>query len=505
MSNRRADFARLQRDQAAFSQQAIGMPLYLYQTDWAQYAKEIATERRNEVVTVEMPRQSGKNETSAHLEVGLLAAQGRKGGDIVKCAPTWQPQIVASMKRFDDRAAQLNERLRSVRFRPKQTYMRICERASISFLSAAPTANVVGATASMLLEVDEAQDVGKGKYDKDFAPMRASTGAPVVLYGTTWTSDTLLAREKRSISEGRVAGRIFRITPDRVAEENPAYGRFVDSQIAAMGRNHPIVKTQYFLEELENQGRVFNAQQLRLMIGQHQPATQRTNEAQIVAGLDFAGADENAGELVSMATGSNRDSVALSIGSLHWMPIADGIVEPIVRVLARYEWVNVNPVTLHSALYRLLGETWKVDKVCCDETGVGSAPTAFLRTALNKYGRDIVDGRIFDSAWNTHSELATKYIAAAYGGRVLDPQTKAFDPIAKATQESADTEDPHVHSWWQRGHARLEAKETKRMRLYVPDSEGHDDLLLSDMLMTLAAHECGQPRTIQTANIDFYG
>jgi hypothetical protein len=33
----------------------------------------------------------------------------------------------------------------------------------------------------------------------------------------------------------------------------------------------------------------------------------------------------------------------------------------------------------------------------------------------------------------------------------------------------------------------LQARETKRMRAYVPETEGHDDLLVSEMLMVDAA------------------
>ena len=47
------------------------------------------------------------------------------------------------------------------------------------FFSADPGAQVVGGTASLLLECDEAQDVRETKWDKDFEPMAASTNATV--------------------------------------------------------------------------------------------------------------------------------------------------------------------------------------------------------------------------------------------------------------------------------------------------------------------------------------
>src|SRR3972149_4082452 len=55
--------------------------------------------------------------------------------------------------------------------------------ARMVFLSAEPESNVVGHTADMILEVDEAQDVDIEKFDKEFRPMAASTAATTVYYG----------------------------------------------------------------------------------------------------------------------------------------------------------------------------------------------------------------------------------------------------------------------------------------------------------------------------------
>ena len=48
-------------------------------------------------------------------------------------------------------------------------------KARAIFLSADESANVVGNTAHILLEIDEAQDVSKDKYTKEFKPMGATT------------------------------------------------------------------------------------------------------------------------------------------------------------------------------------------------------------------------------------------------------------------------------------------------------------------------------------------
>lgn len=505
---RKAEFRQIQRDVGEWSRRAVGLPLYPYQIGWANHCLAAMAAGEITTVTIEMPRQSGKNETSAQMEVLALARFGKQGGAIVKTAPTFKPQIVNSKERFGQRADMVTERIKWLKFKPSMGYKYKCGRASIDFLSADPKASVVGATASLAMEVDEAQDVDKAKFDKDFSPMRASKGAPIIAYGTTWTDDTLLERFKADVLEGRSRGKVIRVLPDVVARDNPAYGDFVDSEVRRLGREHPFVKTQYFLEALKSAGRMLSAQQLELMIGNHPRQDRREGEAQIVAGLDFAGADEELDDLVSLANASARDSVGLTIGSVTWVRLAEGLLIPHVRTLNRFEWVNMPPLSLHNTLYEILHNRYRVDLVFCDATGIGATGTAMLKKALDRPGRERVEGKTFDSAWNTQTDLAFSYIATINNGHLQDYQPRGddgqmFDPVAVAGQESPPT-DRHRHIWWQRGHARLEAKPAKRVRMYVPSSEGHDDMLLSDALMVMAAANVGQPQTMTSGQIDWY-
>lgn len=345
-------YHRAQRNILYFSQYMVGVPLYPYQAKWAQYIMDLLASGRNETVIVEMSRQSGKNQGQSIYQIAALARFRNLDRSIVASAPTAKPQLINSKMRFAALSERLTNRHPWLKLKPAQGYIFKCRNASIHFLSADPTAQVVGATASLCLNVDEAQDTPEEVYQKRFSPMRASTNAPVIMFGTTWDTNNIFAKTKRSILEGRARGKIFRVLPEEIALSNPAYGEFVDSEVRARGRDHPYIRTQYFLEELDTAGRMLNPQQLELMIGSHSRQERRTNEPLIVAGLDFAGADERAGELVSMATASARDSVALSVAAVKWVPMADGILLPHIRVLNRYEWVNVNPVTLHNMLSR---------------------------------------------------------------------------------------------------------------------------------------------------------
>lgn len=511
MTSRRDSFKRYQNDLFLFSRDLIGVPLYPYQTGWAQYILDTIVAGRNETIIIEMARQSGKNQGQAAYQVAALARFGSRDKSIVACAPTYRPQLINSKMRFESLAQRVTAKTPWLKFKGSMGYIYKCRRSSIHFLSADPHASVVGATASLILNVDEAQDTDIGTYQKKFSPMRASTNAPVVLFGTTWDNQNLLATTKRSVAEGRTPGKIYRVLPEEIALSNPAYGEFVDGEARAYGRDHPYIKTQYYLEELDTAGRMLSVQQLEMMIGDHPRQERRQNEHIIVAGLDFAGADESAGELVSLATASARDSVALTIGAVTWIRVADGLQVPHIRILNRYEWVNVNPVTLHNVLYQLLWERWRVNRVHCDATGIGATGTAMLQAAINKPGRpEVVIGVGFDSAWNTQTDLAFNYLAAINNGHLQDYQPSStgslagYDPIAVAGADVAPRSDAHQHIWWQRGHAKLEAKPSKRVRMYVPSSEGHDDLLISDSLMVHAAYQVGQPQVMKSSSIDLY-
>ena len=94
---RYAGMKRVLSDIGAFSTRVLGLPLRHYQLAVARAALESAAERRGLTLTVLMPRQAGKNQLSAHLEAFLLARHQRSGGALVKCAPTFKPQVLTSI------------------------------------------------------------------------------------------------------------------------------------------------------------------------------------------------------------------------------------------------------------------------------------------------------------------------------------------------------------------------------------------------------------------------
>ncbi|HEX7474949.1 MAG TPA: hypothetical protein VF318_03205, partial [Dehalococcoidales bacterium] len=140
------------------------------------------------------------------------------------------------------------------------------------FLSADESANVVGNTAHLLLEVDEAQDVSEEKYTGEFRPMGSTTNVTNVLYGTTWDNSTLLEKIKQQNLElERLDGiqRHFRYDCHEVAKYNPAYLTSVEAERQRLGENHPLFRTQYLLLPVQGGGGFLNCQQRAQLQGEH--------------------------------------------------------------------------------------------------------------------------------------------------------------------------------------------------------------------------------------------
>src|SRR5688572_24286739 len=211
-----------------FSNRALHRPLRPYQLDIASHILRSIVCSLGLTFTVMLARQMGKNELSAHLEAYLLESHKDQGGTIVKAAPTFRPQVTTSMMR-------LESLLRQTRFKPhwkrEHGYTIAFKNARALFFSADPDAEVVGATASLLLETDEAQDVDPEKYSRDFRPMASSTNATTVLYGTAWTDDSLLEQTRQSNLKLQALHpdfpRHFEFDWTRGSASNPPYGRFV--------------------------------------------------------------------------------------------------------------------------------------------------------------------------------------------------------------------------------------------------------------------------------------
>jgi len=469
-------------DVRLFSKIVVRRELRAYQLAPARAIVDSVIKRRGLTFVVMMPRQSGKNETQAQVEAYLLNLFQRiPGAQIVKASPTFKPQTINAMMRLERSLA--NDWNKGQWTKEKGYIVRLGE-ARCFFFSAEPTANVVGATASILLECDEAQDVLSEKWSKDFGPMRASTNATMVLWGTAWTSRTLLAQVTRECRRQELLDgvqRVFTVHPDDVTRENPPYGQFLAGEIARLGRNHPLIKTQYFNEEIDAEGGLFPPARQALMRGshprQHAPTPGKLYAMLIdIAGEDEAATDRHAGAdptLAQALKNPQRDATAVTIVEVDTSTAADLTLRaPTYRVVDRKLWTGAKQPALFGEV-RALALHWNARHVVGDATGIGAGLMSFLDRALP--GR--VTQFVFTS--KTKSDLGWDYIALCDAGRFRD-------------YAEADTPVDSRLFWAQVEACQFEILPGpgKLMRWAVPDDARnfttgyliHDDLLISAAL-----------------------
>jgi hypothetical protein len=519
--------AQIMRCIDLFSHHILRRPLRAYQLAPARAIVDSVLRGRGLTFAVMMSRQAGKNELSAQVEAYLLTLHSGVGGAIVKAAPTFMPQAAVSMERL---AATLDNPLTRGRAVSEHGNAISVGKARAVFLSAHAEANVVGQTASILLECDEAQDVDPDKWDKDMSPMAASANATTVFYGTAWTRHTLLARVIRDLRKEEARDgvqRVFLAPAEVVAAELPAYAAHLDKEIARMGRKHPLICTQYFLEELDAGAGMFPPDRRALMQGRH-PAQYAPDPDRAYAFLlDFGGPitpsqgegrgdegvvsspspskgegwgeggkaqGEGRGEgVVSSPSPSkwgeggkawgessppsrlqrrsrSRDATALTIVAIDE---DDSVSLPVYRVVHRRIWTGTDHRTLYGQLLAL-AETWDPVAIVADATGVGAGLTDLLRSALGERVMPVV----FTAA--KKSDIGWRFMAARDSGRFRD-----HAPDRRGAARCALASDDLQREFW----AQTEAAEVEylsgpgqRIRWGVPEAAGHDDLLVSAAL-----------------------
>jgi hypothetical protein len=513
----RTPFQQLSSNLASFARKWADITLRPYQVEAAQAVLDSIHQRAGRSIVIMFSRQSGKDELSANLKTYLLSRLHRREGGIVEVNPTYKPQTINAMERLE-RRLQGNPLARK-HWRKRSDFIRFLGRLSVTFLSGDAKANVVGAVASLLLIVNEAQDIDPAVYDRNFAPMAASTNATRLFMGTAWTSRTLLSRELRAALQAQRADgirRVFTYDADDVRRAVPAYGIYVDEQIARLGRGHPLIKTQYFNEEIDAQAGMFTPARRALMGCESAPdiPLPALSEAEgsgagalpakskgrpIVFTLDVAGQDEAAfhNPDEQMLRNPGRDAVSLTIASVD-LSAMQTLQAPIFRILHREQWTGLNHLAVFGRL-TALADRWRPQHIVIDATGVGEGlwamldkrhptrviPVKFSAQKKSELGYRflamIETGRLRDCAQGAGIEAPDASASGNAGARTIVPL-----PGAAVTRADVDRQYAACVSEVLLGPQKL-------MRWGVPDGTRdengdliHDDIVMADALLAEA-------------------
>ena len=440
------------------------------------YQREVALAILNSVFgrkgltfSVEIARQGGKNELSAQLELLLLTLYMAEPQNLIKCSPTFKPQTVISMMRLKDR---LNDAGFSGIWVTELGYIIRLGNARAVFLSADESANVVGNTAHILLEIDESQDVSKEKYTKEFKPMGATTNVTTVHYGTTWDDSTLLEEIKQSNLElERKDGvkRHFRYDWQEVAKYNPDYLAYVETERERLGENHPLFLTQYCLLPIHGGGGYLSPQQRAQLNGEHVRRHQPDRSKVYVAGIDLAGEAEAEEGAILRALKPHQDSTVVTVGELDFSAGDDAQKQARVRVVEHYWWTGRKHAELYPQLIDILKNVWHCRKVVVDATGVGQPVSSFLRQSLGSRVSP------FTFTQRSKSELGFTLLAAINSGRL-----KMY---------AGDGSSEYQEFWFEMEKAKSQYRPSQTMNFYVDPAQGHDDFLMSLALLVEATRQ----------------
>ncbi len=462
---------RSSHDLDTFSRAFSGRPLRPYQLAPAQAVLDSVRRRSGLTFTVMFPRQAGKNELSAQLEAFLLHQFRFRGGYLVKAAPTFHPQLRTSMERLRRVLARAEPFGRDTQIEHGNVIR--LGQARIAFYSADPAANVVGATANHLLEVDEAQDVDEEQYLRVFRPMGSTANCTVVLYGTALDSSSLLEQmRQRNLALEAEDGvrRHFEISWAEVARHNPAYGQFVRRERARLGEDHPTFRTQYLLQPLDEASQFLSAQQRAYLAGDFAYLLAPRVGSQYVAGIDIAGEDEaRLPDALVRGLSPRRDSTVAAIAELEWGRIADAVQEPHLR-LVHILWWTGRP--LHAIQDQLIFELrrWRCRRVVVDATGIGAGVASTLLKAL---GTRTVAPFTFTAA--SKSRLGYQLVAAINAGRV------------QIYRDDTPERRELFHQAEMARHALRHGAHDPQLNFFVPADRGHDDMLVALALCVEAA------------------
>jgi len=231
----------------------------------------------------------------------------------------------------------------------------------------------------------------------------------------------------------------------------PAYRAHVDKQISRLTADHPLFKSQYVLEEVDSDAGMFPESVRFLMRGQHD------RHVEPVAGESYYMAIDVGGEAVEGedVDSSGRDSTAVTVFTRRWVEFGN-----IWQVVHRHEFTGEKPEAVALACVN----RWRPVQIVVDATGLGAG----VASMLGAHHPNVIPF-VFTS--KSKSDLGWNFTALCRQGRFLDHR--------------ADGSAEQRLFWKQVESAQLEVVPGpgRLCRWSVPESAGHDDLLVSAALV----------------------
>ncbi len=463
-----------------YAKKILQKPLYPYQQEVGNAILDSVLNHRGLTFTVMMSRQSGKNQISAVIEAYILSCM--EAGQIIKVAPTFKPQVINSRLRL---LSMLENPLTSNRYwksfgymigvspTPQQRKDQLGPR--IMFFSANPDSSIVGATASLLLEIDEAQDVSIQKFDRDLKPMASSTNATTILYGTAWTDDTLLAiMREHNLALERKDGikRHFEYDWRTLAAINPNYKAFVEAEIQRLGEEHVSIRTQYWLLPISGAGFLLNNLQRHLLRGNHHWEWEANEfDGYYITSMDVGG--EERPKMGEDAKTRPHDSTVITIARVSY----NELMLPKLEIVHQIEWKAKHYLEQYAETVELC-EMWGIRRIVVDSTWLGEIMGSLLETKL---GEERVT--LFKFSRQSKSKLTYQFLGMINSGRL-----KMYHP------ENAPREI-YAECWKQLKLARYSVPGEGLLSMEVLSEDGHDDYLISVALCTEAIRDFSMPPT----------
>jgi hypothetical protein len=202
----------------------------------------------------------------------------------------------------------------------------------------------------------------------------------------------------------------------------------VRARIAQFGIDHPFIRTEYCLLELDGDDSLFSPRRLAQMQGFHARRHRAEPGKRYALLIDVAGEEEAGVDPHAFRSNAKRDSTALTVVEIagergreraeaHDDRTASRL--PVYRVVDRMAWTGVRHATLHDQLVDLARNVWRASVVVVDATGVGAGLTSFLAATLDgrRGGKSPIPVVPFIFTATSKSKLGWDFLALIDSGR----------------------------------------------------------------------------------------